>query len=48
MEDKQIIDLYLARDEQAITETEQKYGRFCWRIAMNVLDVWEDSSLWAH
>ncbi|MBR2408783.1 MAG: sigma-70 family RNA polymerase sigma factor [Lachnospiraceae bacterium] len=43
MEDKQIIDLYFARDEQAITETEQKYGRFCWRIAMNVLDVWEDA-----
>lgn len=43
MDDKQIIDLYFARDEQAIAETEQKYGRFCWRIAMNVLDVWEDA-----
>ncbi len=43
MDDKQIIDLYFARDEQAIAETEQKYGRFCWRIAMNVLGVWEDA-----
>ncbi len=43
MDDTQIIDLYFARDEQAIAETEQKYGRFCWRIAMNVLDVWEDA-----
>lgn len=43
MDDTQIVDLYFARDEQAIAETEQKYGRFCWRIAMNVLDVWEDA-----
>ena len=43
MDDKQIVDLYFARDEQAIAETEQKYGRFCLRIAMNVLDVWEDA-----
>ncbi len=43
MDDKQIIDLYFARDEQAIAETEQKYGRFCQRIAMNVLDVREDA-----
>ena len=37
MEDTQIIELYFARDEQALSETEQKYGRFCWQIAMNVL-----------
>lgn len=43
MDDTQIIDLYFARDEQAIAETEQKYGRFCLRIAMNVLDVREDA-----
>ncbi|MBQ3029209.1 MAG: sigma-70 family RNA polymerase sigma factor [Lachnospiraceae bacterium] len=43
MDDKQIIDLYFVRDEQAIVETEQKYGRFCWRIAMNVLGVREDA-----
>ena len=43
MDDRQIIDLYFARDEQAIAETEQKYGGFCWRIAMNVLGVREDA-----
>ena len=43
MDDTQIIDLYFARDEQAIAETEQKYGRFCLRIAMNVLGVREDA-----
>lgn len=43
MEDTQIIELYFARDEQALSETEQKYGRFCWQIAMNVLSVWEDA-----
>ena len=43
MDDTQIIDLYFARDEQAIAETEQKYGGFCLRIAMNVLDVREDA-----
>lgn len=43
MDDKQIVDLYFARDEQAIAETEQKYGRFCLRISMNVLGVREDA-----
>lgn len=43
MEDKQIIDLYFARDEQAIRETESKYGAFCLRIAMNLLRLREDA-----
>ena len=43
MDDTQIIDLYFARNEQAIAETEQKYGKFCLRIAMNVLGVREDA-----
>lgn len=43
MDDSQIIELYFARDEQAISETEQKYGRFCLRIALNVLGVREDA-----
>ena len=28
MEDKQIIDLYFSRDEQAISETSKKYSSF--------------------
>ena len=43
MDDKQIIDLYFARSEQAVRETEQKYGAFCHRIAMNILGIHEDA-----
>lgn len=43
MEDKQIIALYFQRDEQAITETGNKYGAFCHRIAMNILSIAEDA-----
>ena len=32
MEDLQIIELYWRRDEQAITETDGKYGPFCHRL----------------
>ena len=37
MEDNRIVDLYFERSEQAITETELKYGRYCHKIAYNVL-----------
>lgn len=43
MEDKDIIELYFKRDEQAIKETSNKYGAFCYRIAMNVLSIKEDA-----
>ena len=43
MDDKQIIELYFERNEQAIKETEKKYGRFCHCIAMNVLGIHEDA-----
>jgi RNA polymerase sigma-70 factor (ECF subfamily) len=37
MEDKQIVDLYWQRSEQAITETDIKYGRYCHYIAYQIL-----------
>ena len=37
MDDKQIIDLYFQRKEQAIRETARKYGPYCHAIAMNIL-----------
>ncbi|MDW7658799.1 MAG: RNA polymerase sigma factor [Bacillota bacterium] len=37
MEDSAIIDLYWARSEQAIRETEKKYGKLFHHIANNVL-----------
>lgn len=43
MEDLNIIELYFARDEQAIKETDAKYGRLCHSIAYNILHNKEDS-----
>lgn len=43
MEDTQIIDLYFARSEQAIQETDNKYGGYCFGIAYNILANREDS-----
>lgn len=43
MDDRQIIGLYFARDEQAIRETDAKYGRLCRSIAWNILNDREDS-----
>lgn len=43
MDDLQIIGLYFARDEQAIKETDVKYGRLCFRVANNILGNDEDS-----
>ena len=42
MEDKAIIELYWRRDEDAIRQTEQKYGRLCRTIAGNILASRED------
>ncbi len=36
-EDENIIALYFARDERAITETDRCYGRLCMQISMNIL-----------
>ena len=43
MEDKEILDLYFARDELAITETDRKYGGYCYSIANRILNSQEDS-----
>ncbi len=37
MEDKEIVDLYWARSETAISETSKKYGRYCHSIAFRIL-----------
>lgn len=42
MEDTKIIDLYWERSEQAIVETDQKYGQYCRSIANNILHSKED------
>lgn len=43
MEDKTIVELYWERDENAITETAAKYGRYCYAIAFNILSDAEDA-----
>ena len=43
MDDKQILDLYWARSENAIQETADKYGRYCHFIAFHILNNVEDS-----
>ena len=43
MNDKSIVDLYFNRDEEAITQTEKKYGRYCYSIAYNILMSREDA-----
>lgn len=42
MEDKKIVDLYWLRSESAISETESKYGKYCYTIAHNILYSIED------
>lgn len=37
MTDEQIIDLFFARSEQGIRELDAKYGKFCRRLAYNML-----------
>ena len=43
MEDAGIVALYWARNERAIEETRDKYGGYCYGIAMNLLHVPEDA-----
>lgn len=43
MTDQEIIALYFARDEQAITETDRQYGTTCMRTAMRILDSRPDA-----
>lgn len=43
MEDRQIIELYNERSEAAISETADKYGKYCHYIAYNILYNEQDS-----
>jgi len=43
VEDAKIVQLYWDRDEQAIPETADKYGRYCTSIARNILGNKEDA-----
>lgn len=43
MEDQELIALYWNREESALTETEEKYGPYCYAIAWNLLGDQQDS-----
>lgn len=37
MKDQEIVSLYLDRNEQAILETAEHYGKLCFQVAMNIV-----------
>ena len=39
MNDSQIVALYWARDEAALSESAVKYGNYCRAIAWNILHI---------
>ena len=43
MDDRLIIELYWARSEKAIAETDRKYGGYCRTVAGNILHSREDA-----
>lgn len=43
MEDQQIVALYTQRSDEAIVQTQKKYGKLCMSIAMRILRSREDS-----
>lgn len=43
MEDKDIVELYLQRNEKALEYTKQKYSNYCLSVANRLLRTYEDS-----
>lgn len=43
MDDQGIVELYWKRSERAISETDAKYGGYCYHIAYNILSNREDA-----
>ncbi len=43
MQDFEIVELYFARDERAIAETERKYGKLCHKLANRIIGDEQDA-----
>lgn len=43
MEDAQIIELFFARSEDAVSELDKKYGKLCHKLADNILASAQDA-----
>ena len=41
--DEEIVELYFARNEQAIAETDAKYGKVCMQVSMNIVESRPDA-----
>ena len=41
--DGEIVELYFARNEQAIAETDRKYGKVCMQVSMNIVESRPDA-----
>ncbi len=41
--DEEIVNLYFARNEQAIAETDAKYGKVCMQVSMNIVESHPDA-----
>ncbi len=44
MEDSQIMALYCAQDERAVTESENRYGRACFQLALYILESTQEAA----
>ena len=42
-EDSALLELFISRDEQAISQTQQAYGRLCYTVAFNILGNAQDA-----
>ena len=43
MRDREIIELYFDRDQNAVTESERKYGKMCLSVSLRILNNKEDA-----
>jgi len=43
VDDKRIVELYLLRNEDAVKQTQDKYGKYCLNIAHGILENREDA-----
>ena len=48
MKDSEIIELYFARSENAITETDKKHGAFCRSMTLSSQMDADDSDVWVY
>lgn len=43
MQDREIVELFFRRSEQAISELDRKYGKACYKVSFNILNSRQDA-----